>query len=192
MGLNNLLYAFCCCRCYASEKGKEKEPLRSSPSSGSEYGSDHASLKDEARDLWSPPQDSPPMESNDDKELHTLLMMRSQVDKDTEEWEKLNYDIHTLRYTRREVMARWKKILLQLGFQKEVDSLLSVNKQSILSESGNLTKARELLLKLTEETSVFPNGCGAQEQYVVVMDRLVSLDSAEEFLKIAKKKYPKK
>lgn len=31
------------------------------------------------------------------------------------EWEQLNYDIHTLRYTRREVRARWKKILLQMG-----------------------------------------------------------------------------
>lgn len=32
-----------------------------------------------------------------------------------QEWEKLNYDIYTLRYTRREVRSRWKKILLQLG-----------------------------------------------------------------------------
>ncbi|TMS06943.1 Melanoregulin [Larimichthys crocea] len=41
--------------------------------------------------------------------------MRDQADTATEEWEKLNYDIHTLRYARREVRARWKKILLQLG-----------------------------------------------------------------------------
>lgn len=32
-----------------------------------------------------------------------------------QEWEKLNYDIYTLRYARREVRSRWKKILLQLG-----------------------------------------------------------------------------
>lgn len=32
-----------------------------------------------------------------------------------QEWEKLNYDIHTLRYAQREVRSRWKKILLLLG-----------------------------------------------------------------------------
>ncbi|XP_019752051.1 melanoregulin-like [Hippocampus comes] len=65
-----------------------------------------------------------------DRELQAFISMRNQVDKATEEWEQLNYDIHTLRYTRREVRARWKKILLQMGYQSEADALLDVNKQS--------------------------------------------------------------
>ncbi|MED6274848.1 hypothetical protein CHARACLAT_020541, partial [Characodon lateralis] len=49
-----------------------------------------------------------------DRELQAFINMRDKADKATEEWEKLNYDIHTLHYARREVRSRWKKILLQL------------------------------------------------------------------------------
>ncbi|KAF3824170.1 hypothetical protein GH733_008455 [Mirounga leonina] len=97
------------------------------------------------------------------------------------EWQKLNYDIYTLRQIRREVRNRWKRILEDLGesesdhgmvqitsgFQKEADSLLSVTKLSTISDSKNTRKAREILLKLAEETT-------------------------EEFLKIASRTYPKK
>ncbi|CAG10110.1 unnamed protein product [Tetraodon nigroviridis] len=58
--------------------------------------------------------DSPAREGLD-RELQTFISMRDQTDQATEEWEKLNYDIHTLRYAQREVHSRWKKILLQLG-----------------------------------------------------------------------------
>nr|XP_006636897.2 PREDICTED: melanoregulin-like isoform X1 [Lepisosteus oculatus] len=186
MGLTKM---FCCCWCDTSDKTSGNEAL--SMSSGSDYGSDRKTQRAEDWNLWSSPQDSSHTESDDDRELYNLLIMRNEVDKNTEVWEKLNYDIHTFRYIRREVKARWKKILLKLGFQKEVDTLLSVNKQSTLSDSGNFTKAREYLSKLLEETSLFPKGCEAQERYLIVMDRLVSLDSAEDFLKLAMKKYPK-
>lgn len=32
-----------------------------------------------------------------------------------QEWQKLNYDIYTLRQTRKEVRSRWKHILEDLG-----------------------------------------------------------------------------
>uniref|UniRef100_A0A673CRX3 Melanoregulin n=1 Tax=Sphaeramia orbicularis TaxID=375764 RepID=A0A673CRX3_9TELE len=111
------------------------------------------------------------------------------------EWEKLNYDIHTLRYTRREVRSRWKKILLQLGYQCEVDALLSVNKQSRYSrDQEHFSRAIELLKQLLEHTCLFPPGTGHQSRYLYVMvyDRLVSLDSAEDFVRLAREKYPKK
>ncbi|TKS67485.1 Melanoregulin Dilute suppressor protein -like protein [Collichthys lucidus] len=119
--------------------------------------------------------------------------MRDQADTATEEWEKLNYDIHTLRYARREVRARWKKILLQLGYQCQVDALLCVNKQSRYSrDQEHLNKATELLEQLLNHTSLFPPGTGHQNRYLCIMDRLVSLDSAEDFVRLAKEKYPKK
>uniref|UniRef100_A0A8C6PG55 Melanoregulin n=1 Tax=Nothobranchius furzeri TaxID=105023 RepID=A0A8C6PG55_NOTFU len=109
------------------------------------------------------------------------------------EWEKLNYDIHTLCYTRREVRSRWKKILLQLGFQCEVDSLLCVNRQSRFSpDQEHLNKATDLLKQLLDHTSLFPTGTEHHNRYLQVMDRLVSLDSAEEFIRLAREKYPKK
>ncbi|XP_057709002.1 melanoregulin-like [Corythoichthys intestinalis] len=127
-----------------------------------------------------------------DRELQAFISMRNQVDQATEEWEQLNFDIHTLRYAKREVRARWKKILLQLGYQSEVDTLLYVNKQNYLNrDQESLTRATELLTQLLEHTSLFPAGTGHRTRYLYVMDRLVSLDSADEFVRLAMEKYPK-
>nr|XP_023695707.1 melanoregulin-like isoform X2 [Paramormyrops kingsleyae] len=131
---------------------------------------------------------SPTVEPNSEDELHALIIMRNQLDKDTEEWEKLNYDIHTLRCARRQVFGRWRKILLQMGYQNEVDSLLEVNTER---ERENLYRASQLLHTLWEECSLFPVGFHTEEKYLSVMDRLISLDSAEEFIQLAKDKYPK-
>uniref|UniRef100_A0A3Q3SBH5 Melanoregulin n=1 Tax=Mastacembelus armatus TaxID=205130 RepID=A0A3Q3SBH5_9TELE len=109
------------------------------------------------------------------------------------EWEKLNYDIHTLCYARREVRSRWKKILVQLGYQCEVDALLCVNRQTqFIQGQEHLNRAAELLKQLLDHTVLFPPGTGHQNRYLYVMDRLVSLDSAEDFVRLAKEKYPKK
>ncbi|XP_075896219.1 melanoregulin [Nelusetta ayraudi] len=128
-----------------------------------------------------------------DRELQTFISLRDKTDKATEEWEKLNYDIYTLRYTRREVRSRWKKILLQLGYQNEVDALLAVNKHSRFSrEQQHLSKGREQFQQLLQNTSLFPPESGQPSRYLYVMERLVSLDSAEDFVRLAKEKYPKK
>ncbi|KAI3355879.1 hypothetical protein L3Q82_004431 [Scortum barcoo] len=115
------------------------------------------------------PCESPIMRGSD-RELEAFISLRDQADKATEEWEKLNYDIHTLRYARREVRARWKKILLQQGYQCEVDALLCVNKQSRLSrDQEHLNKATELLKQLLDHTSLFPPETGHQDKYLYVM-----------------------
>ncbi|XP_040913691.1 melanoregulin-like [Toxotes jaculatrix] len=135
----------------------------------------------------------PPIRRGSDRELQAFINMRDQADKATEEWEKLNYDIHTLRYARREVRSRWKKILLQLGYQCEVDALLCVNRQSQFSrDQEHRNRANELLKQLLDHTSLFPPGTAPQNRYLYVMDCLLSLDSAEDFVRIAKEKYPKK
>ncbi|KAM4608648.1 melanoregulin [Polymixia lowei] len=163
------------------------EPSRRSP------GDIQASLRS-TTDSW-PTPNSPRISTGgheSDGELQAFITMRNQTDKDTEEWEKLNYDIHTLRYARREVSTRWKKILRQLGYQCEVEALLCVNKQSQLSRDGeHLNRTGELLQQLLDHTSLFLPGTGPQGRYLYVMDRLVSLDSAEDFIRLAKQKYPK-
>lgn len=55
------------------------------------------------------------------------------------------------------------------GYQREADSLLTVNRQTILSDWDNVEKARELLRLLSEETGLFPRGLSNSERYVFVM-----------------------
>uniref|UniRef100_A0A673K8W2 Melanoregulin-like n=2 Tax=Sinocyclocheilus rhinocerous TaxID=307959 RepID=A0A673K8W2_9TELE len=184
--------------CPIHETTEEKDCiLRFSMSSGSETAvarelQDSRSGPEKEGRTWSSTQTSiSTTEGESDAELHAFIKMRNKVDKDTEEWEKLNYDIHTLRCARKDVCIRWKKILLQLGYQKEADSLLTVNRQTVLSDWENVEKARELLRIVSEETGLFPRGLSNSERYIFVMDRLVSLDSAEDFLRLAKEKYPR-
>uniref|UniRef100_A0A3B1JY40 Melanoregulin n=1 Tax=Astyanax mexicanus TaxID=7994 RepID=A0A3B1JY40_ASTMX len=90
--------------------------LNSGLSSESEVQLEGVSRQEKERNLWRSPHTSSSLtDGESDQELQAFIMMRNQVDKDTEEWEKLNYDIHTLKCARREVCARWKKILLLLG-----------------------------------------------------------------------------
>lgn len=168
----------------------EKEPLVSGNNPYSSFGATLA--RDDDKNLWSAPHDVSHTEADDDRLLYNLIVVRNQQARDSEEWQKLNYDIYTLRQTRREVRNRWKRILEDLGFQKEVDSLLSVTKLSTVSDSKNTRKAREILLKLAEETAIFPTGWELSERYLFVVDRLIALDAAEEFFKIARQTYPKK
>ncbi|XP_053453363.1 melanoregulin isoform X2 [Nycticebus coucang] len=148
--------------------------------------------RDDEKNLWSMPHDVSHTEADDDRILYNLIVVRNQQAKDSEEWQKLNYDIYALRQIRREVRSRWKRILEDLGFQKEADSLLAVTKLSTISDSKNTRKAREMLLKLAEETNIFPTNWELSERYLFVVDRLIALDAAEEFFKIASRTYPKK
>ncbi|KAJ8253008.1 hypothetical protein GJAV_G00208120 [Gymnothorax javanicus] len=184
MGFAGMFYSVFCCK--AQQEIEENEAiLRTSMLSVSKQSLEPECDMDNC--LLTPNSIREPQAN---RELQALIMMRNQVDKDTEEWEKLNYDIHTLKHTQREVSGRWKKILLQLGYQEEVDRLLMVQRQGTLSDCGNLAVATELLRTLWVESSLFPAGYSAQDRYVFVMDRLVSLDSAEDFVRLAKEKYP--
>uniref|UniRef100_A0A8C2TV71 Melanoregulin n=1 Tax=Coturnix japonica TaxID=93934 RepID=A0A8C2TV71_COTJA len=139
-------------------------------SNNNPYASFGATLaRDEEQNLWSTPHDVTHTEADDDRVLYNMIVGRSQLDKDSEEWQKLNYDIYTLRQTRKEVRSRWKHILEDLGFQKEADSLLSVTKLSIVSDSQNMSKARDILLKLSEETNIFPTSWELSERYLFVV-----------------------
>lgn len=193
MGLRDWLRTVSCCcpcECLGETAVPEKEPLVSGNNPYSSFGATLA--RDDEKNLWSAPHDVSHTEVDDDRVLYNLIVIRNQQAKDSEEWQKLNYDIYTLRQIRREVRNRWKRILEDLGFQKEADSLLSVTKLSTISDSKNTRKAREILLKLAEETTIFPTSWELSERYLFVVDRLIALDAAEEFFKTARQTYPKK
>ncbi|KAM5324409.1 melanoregulin [Glossophaga mutica] len=193
MGLKDWLRTLCCCcpcKCLEEPAESEKEPLVSDTNPYSSFG---ATLeREDEKNLWSMPHDVSHTEADDDRILYNLIVVRNQQARDSEEWQKLNYDIYTLRQIRRKVRNKWKRILEDLGFQKEADSLLSVTKLSTISDSENTRKAREMLLKLAEETTIFPAGWQLSERYLFVVDRLIALDAAEEFFKTACRTYPKK
>ncbi|KAF6115082.1 melanoregulin [Phyllostomus discolor] len=194
MGLKDWLRTVCCCccpcKCLEGPADSEKEPLVSDTNPYSSFG---ATLeREDEKNLWSMPHDASHTEADDDRILYNLIVVRNQQARDSEEWQKLNYDIYTLRQMRRKVRNKWKRILEDLGFQKEADSLLSVTKLSTISDSENTRKAREMLLKLAEETTIFPAGWQLSERYLFVVDRLIALDAAEEFFKTACRTYPRK
>ncbi|KAM4626094.1 melanoregulin isoform 2-T2 [Discoglossus pictus] len=188
MGLKDWLCDICCLRTGWQEVPKnEKQRL---VNNNNPYPS-YTVTRDDERNLWSSPHDLSHMEAVDDRLLHTWILTRNQLEKDSEEWQKLNYEIYTLRQARREVRARWKRILEDLGFQKEAESLLSVTKQSTISNPENMKRSMEVLLGLTDHTSIFPAGWDLSERYLHITDRLVCLDAVDDFFKIACKKYPK-
>ncbi|XP_075036442.1 melanoregulin isoform X2 [Mixophyes fleayi] len=187
MGLKDWLCAFCCVRLGCIDNPKEKQPLVNNNNHIQTYSLIH----DDERNLWSSPHDLSHTEAVDDRMLHTWIQTRRQLEKDSEEWQKLNYEIYTLRQARREVKTRWRRILEDLGFQKEAESLLSVSKQSTISNPKNMKKAMDLLLRLTDDTNIFPAGWDLPERYLYIMDRLICLDAVDDFFNIAHKKYPK-
>ncbi|KAL6043053.1 hypothetical protein STEG23_014248, partial [Scotinomys teguina] len=137
------------------------------------YSSFGATLdRDDEKNLWSMPHDVSHTEADDDRILYNLIVIRNQQTKDSEEWQRLNYDIYSLRQIRREVRNRWRRILEDLGFQREADSLLSVTKLSTMSDSKNTRKAQEMLLKLAEETSIFPASWELSERYLLVVSEI--------------------
>uniref|UniRef100_A0A8C4KIE2 Melanoregulin n=1 Tax=Dromaius novaehollandiae TaxID=8790 RepID=A0A8C4KIE2_DRONO len=167
MGLRDRRARIRCCRC---GRGWPDAREAQTPPNNSPYTSFGATLaRDEEQNLWSTPHDVTHTEADDDRVLYNMIVVRNQLDTDSEEWQKLNYDIYTLRQTRKEVRSRWKHILEDLGFQKEADSLLSVTKLSIISDSQNMGKAREILLKLSEETNIFPTSWELSERYLFVL-----------------------
>lgn len=46
---------------------------------------------------------------------------------------------------------------------------MSVTKLSIISDSQNMSKARDILLKLSEETNIFPTSWELSERYLFVV-----------------------
>ncbi|XP_069004583.1 melanoregulin [Embiotoca jacksoni] len=179
----------CCCCANDDDDDDEKQPLL--PPDPLEYfNREVQKRREEETNLWSTPGDPSHSERDDDRTLHTLLQARNKTRMGSTGYRRLSVDIEAMRDTRREVRDKWKTILENLGFMAEADSLLTVSAGGSHDRMRDAPAARALLHTLHTETSVFSSREPPPERYLFILDRLLYLDIAEDFLAKAKRFYP--
>ncbi|XP_075936208.1 melanoregulin [Anarhichas minor] len=190
--MGSVFMKLCCCCCCAGDNDDdddEKQPLV--PQDPLEYfNREVQKRRDEETNLWSEPGDRSHSERPDDRVLYGLLQARTKTRMGSTGYRRLSVDIEAMRDTRREVREKWKQILENLGFMAEADSLLNVSAGASHDRMRNAPAARELLHTLHTETSVFYSREPPPERYLLILDRLLYLDIAEDFLAKAKRFYP--
>uniref|UniRef100_A0A8C9SJY2 Melanoregulin-like n=1 Tax=Scleropages formosus TaxID=113540 RepID=A0A8C9SJY2_SCLFO len=147
--------------------------------------------RDQETNLWSEPGDPSHSERDDDRALYNLLQSRSRARRGSQEYRRLSVDIQAMRQVRRGVKEKWKLILENLGFMAEAESLLTVSASASYDRMRNAPAARTLLHALHSETSIFNSKGPPPERYLFILDRLIYLDVAEDFVKKARRFYPK-
>ncbi|KAM9346159.1 melanoregulin [Symphorus nematophorus] len=182
----------CCCCCPVDDEDEdEKQPLV--PQDPLEYfNREVQKRRDEETNLWSTPGDPSHSERDDDRTLYQLLQARNKTRMGSSGYRRLSVDIEAMRDTRREVRDKWQTILENLGFMAEAESLLTVSAGASHDRMRNAPAARAMLKTLHSETSIFGSKDPPPERYLFILDRLLYLDIAEDFLAKAKRFYPPK
>ncbi|XP_024127066.1 melanoregulin [Oryzias melastigma] len=183
---------FCCCCCADDEDDDdEKQPLVT-PDPLDYFTREVQKRRDEETNLWSEPGDPSHSERADDRTLYTLLQARNKTRMGSTGYRRLSVDIEAMRDVRREVRDKWKTILENLGFMAEADSLLTVSAGASHDRMRNAPAARAMLHSLHSETSIFCTREPPPERYLFILDRLIYLDIADDFLAKARRFYPPK
>ncbi|KAL3986766.1 SH3 domain-containing kinase-binding protein 1 [Sarotherodon galilaeus] len=191
---NRFCMQFCCCCCVADDEEEEDEKQPLVPADPLDYFTREVQKRrDEETNLWSEPGDPSHSERQDDRVLYSLLQARQKTRMGSTGYRRLSVDIEAMRDTRREVREKWKTVLENLGFMAEADSLLTVSAGASHDRMRNAPRARALLHTLHSETSIFnSNKEPPPERYLFILDRLLYLDIAEDFVAKAKRFYPPK
>ncbi|XP_037545191.1 melanoregulin [Nematolebias whitei] len=179
----------CCCCCCADDDDDQKQPLVT-PDPLDYFTREVQKRRDEETNLWSEPGDPSHTERDDDRTLYGLLQARNMTRVGSTGYRRLSVDIEAMRDTRREVRDKWRTILENLGFMAEADSLLTVSAGASHDRMHDASAARALLHTLHTETSIFNGNEPPPERYLFILDRLLYLDIAEDFLAKAKRFYP--
>ncbi|XP_041813841.1 melanoregulin [Chelmon rostratus] len=183
----------CCCCCCADDEDDEDEKQPLVPQDPLEYfNREVQKRRDEETNLWSTPGDPSHSERDDDRALYSLLQARNKTRMGSSGYRRLSVDIEAMRDTRREVRDKWQTILENLGFMAEAESLLTVSAGASHDRMRNAPAARAMLNTLHSETSIFNSREPPPERYLFILDRLLYLDIAEDFLAKAKRFYPPK
>lgn len=182
---------FCCCCCCEDEDEEEKAPLIGHDTLDY-FDREAKKRRDQETNLWSEPGDPSHSERDDDRVLYKLLQCRQQKQPGSRGYRRLSIDIEAMRDVRREVRDKWKMILENLGFMAEAESLLNVSASASYDRMRNAASARSLLQTLHTETSLFNSKEPPPERYLFILDRLIYLDAAEDFVAKARRFYPPK
>ncbi|XP_017284936.1 melanoregulin [Kryptolebias marmoratus] len=180
----------CCCCCAEDDDDEEEKQPLVTPDPLDYFTREVQKRRDEETNLWSEPGDPSHSERDDDRTLYTLLQARNQTRVGSTGYRRLSVDIEAMRDTRREVRDKWKTILENLGFMAEADSLLTVSAGASHDRMRNAAASRAMLHSLHTETSIFRGNEPPPERYLFIIDRLLYLDIAEDFLAKAKRFYP--
>ncbi|KAG5280107.1 hypothetical protein AALO_G00085040 [Alosa alosa] len=182
---------FCCCCCCDEEEEEEKRPILGNETL--EYFNREAQKRrDQETNLWSEPGDPSHSERDDDRTLYNLLQQRAKTRTGSTGYRRLSVDIEAVRDFRREVRDKWKMLLENLGFMAEAESLLTVSSGASLDRMRNAPRSRALLQTLASETSIFSSREPPPERYLFILDRLIYLDAADDFVAKARRFYPPK
>ncbi|KAL2100832.1 hypothetical protein ACEWY4_002593 [Coilia grayii] len=180
---------FCCCCCCEDDEEEEKRPILGNETL--EYFNREAQKRrDQETNLWSEPGDPSHTERDDDRALYNLLQMRAKTRTGSQGYRRLSVDIEAMREVRREVRDKWKMILENLGFMAEAEVLLTVLATDSLDRMRNAPRSRALLQTLYSETSIFNSREPPPERYLFILDRLIYLDAADDFVMKARRFYP--
>ncbi|XP_019752667.1 melanoregulin-like [Hippocampus comes] len=188
--MGSAFFKLCCCCCCAAEDDDEKQPLVETPDPLEYFNREVQKRRDEEANLWSEPGDPSHSERDDDRALYSLLQARNKTRMGSTGYRRLSVDIEAMRDTRREVRDKWRTILENLGFMAEADSLLTVSAGASLDRMRNAAAARSLLQTLHTETSLFSSRELPPERYLFILDRLLYLDIAEDFVAKARRFFP--
>ncbi|KAM3864055.1 melanoregulin [Diretmus argenteus] len=192
--LKKFCIACCCCCSFGDDDDEdEKQPLIAPIHDPLEYfDREVQKRRDQETNLWSEPGDPSHSERDDDRVLYNLLQARTKTRMGSTGYRRLSVDIEAMRDTRREVRDKWRTILENLGFVAEADSLLTVSASASCERMRNAPLARSMLHTLHTETSIFSRKEPPPERYLFIVDRLLYLDAAEDFMAKAKRFYPPK
>ncbi|XP_070837941.1 melanoregulin [Chaetodon trifascialis] len=184
---------FCCCCCCADDDDDDDEKQPLVPQDPLEYfNREVQKRRDEETNLWSTPGDPSHSERDDDRVLYGLLQARNKTRMGSSGYRRLSVDIEAMRDTRREVRDKWQTILENLGFMAEAETLLTVSAGASHDRMRNAPAARAMLNMLHSETSIFNSREPPPERYLFILDRLLYLDIADDFVAKAKRFYPPK
>ncbi|KAJ7992314.1 hypothetical protein DPEC_G00277240 [Dallia pectoralis] len=181
----------CCCCCEDDESVEEKEPLISHDTL-EYFDREVKKRRDQEQNLWSEPGDISHSERDDDRILYNLIQNRNRTRRGSLAHRRLSVDIESMRDMRREVKDKWRMILENLGFMAEAESLLTVSASASYDRMRNAPAARTLLQTLHSETSIFSSREPPPERYLFILDRLIYLDAADDFVAKASRFYPKR
>lgn len=154
------------------------------------YKASYRSWEDDIN-LWSDPYDVTHTRISQDRELDGLIRDWRKATTNMEK--KATYEkVQAIRIQRKRVQDRWRKGLEKLGFDAQAEQLVRVSSASGMTQPEPPSEqALNLHQVIVYQTDLFSDAEVQDRRYGIILDRLISLDIADDFVSIAKQMYPK-